>query len=124
MSASAGSTVSKLSVDSNPSILPPALPAALADLPRATAPPHAPPALAARRPPANHAARTPATASNSAPRIDRELMNPELYLNRELTWLSFNWRVLHEGEDRRTPLLERVKFLAITASNLDEFFMK
>ncbi|HEY6000991.1 MAG TPA: polyphosphate kinase 1 [bacterium] len=52
------------------------------------------------------------------------LLDPALYLNRELTWLAFNSRVLHEGEDERTPLLERVKFLAITASNLDEFFMK
>ncbi|MBE0617646.1 MAG: RNA degradosome polyphosphate kinase, partial [Proteobacteria bacterium] len=53
-----------------------------------------------------------------------DLSAPELYLNRELTWLSFNSRVLHEAEDERTPLLERVKFLAITGSNLDEFFMK
>ncbi len=54
----------------------------------------------------------------------QSLMDPALYLNRELTWLSFNSRVLHEAEDERTPLLERVKFLAITAANLDEFFMK
>jgi polyphosphate kinase len=53
-----------------------------------------------------------------------DLKSPELYLNRELTWLEFNRRVLHEGQDERTPLLERVKFLAIVASNLDEFFMK
>jgi len=56
--------------------------------------------------------------------VGRGLLDPELYLNRELTWLAFNSRVLHEAEDERTPLLERVKFLAITASNLDEFFMK
>ena len=53
-----------------------------------------------------------------------DLRAPELYLNRELTWLAFNRRVLHEAQDPRTPLLERVKFLAIVNSNLDEFFMK
>jgi polyphosphate kinase len=53
-----------------------------------------------------------------------EIEAPEWYLNRELTWLAFNQRVLHEAQDERTPLLERVKFLAIVSSNLDEFFMK
>ncbi|MGD1977324.1 MAG: polyphosphate kinase 1 [Gammaproteobacteria bacterium] len=53
-----------------------------------------------------------------------DLDAPEWYLNRELTWLEFNRRVLHEAADARNPLLERVKFLAILSSNLDEFFMK
>ncbi len=52
------------------------------------------------------------------------LDNPDLYLNRELTWLGFQRRVLNEAADPRTPLLERVKFLAIVSGNLDEFFMK
>ena len=50
--------------------------------------------------------------------------DPQWYLNRELTWLAFNRRVLGEGQDERVPLLERVFFLAVVGSNLDEFFMK
>jgi polyphosphate kinase len=52
------------------------------------------------------------------------LDNPEFFLNRELGWLQFNQRVLLQATDPRIPLLERVKFLAIADSNLDEFFMK
>jgi len=52
------------------------------------------------------------------------LDDPKLYLNRELTWLEFNRRVLHMAAVDTTPLLERVKFLAIVSTNLDEFFMK
>jgi polyphosphate kinase len=57
-----------------------------------------------------------------SPKFD--LNSSEWYLNRELTWLEFNKRVLHEAEDERTPLLERLKFIAIVSANLDEFFMK
>src|SRR5678815_1038426 len=56
--------------------------------------------------------------------VPTDLNAPELYLNRELTYLNFCWRVLHEAEDERLPLLERVKFIAIVSSNIDEFFQK
>jgi polyphosphate kinase len=59
------------------------------------------------------------TATPEAPALD----SPELYSNRELSWMQFNERVLELAEDESIPLLERVKFLAIYASNLDEFYM-
>ena len=75
---------------------------------------------ATRRPPVRKAAAGPRSKPPAIPDLDA----PELYLNRELTWLEFNNRVLCMAADEDTPLLERVKFLAIVSSNLDEFFMK
>jgi len=64
----------------------------------------------------------PAAPASLVPKID--LDDHQWYLNRELTWLAFKRRVLHEAEDERVPLLERLKFIAIVSGNMDEFFMK
>ncbi len=87
---------------------------------------------------ASRAAAAPVPLPASAPEIpripravapqsvppDAPLDHPSLYFNRELGLLDFNWRVLWQAMDPRTPLLERVRFLAITSSNLDELFQK
>lgn len=68
-------------------------------------------------------AKESAEAITEVPELDLPELTPDLYFNRELSWLDFNERVLEEMEEEATPLLERVKFASIVSSNLDEFFM-
>ncbi|NEP80073.1 MAG: hypothetical protein F6K39_19050, partial [Okeania sp. SIO3B3] len=56
-------------------------------------------------------------------KAEKNFSDPQYYFNREFSWLEFNRRVLSEGLDPRTPLLERLKFLGIFSSNLDEYFI-
>lgn len=65
-----------------------------------------------------------AVEPKAAPPTGADLRSPALYLNRELTWLEFNKRVLHQARNPEMPLLERLKFIAILGSNINEFFMK
>ncbi len=67
---------------------------------------------------------TAETLEGVLPQPEIDLDDPRLYLNRELSWLEFNERVFEEARSHRNRLIERVKFLAITASNLDEFAAK
>src|SRR5580700_7741651 len=69
------------------------------------------------------AARALAEAPEKHAAVEADFDDSDLYINRELSLLAFQHRVLEEAEDERNPLLERVKFLAILGSNLDEFFM-
>src|SRR3954471_21408960 len=86
------------------------------------------PAISAQGPSAVQSAppslSVPATTPvSSVALLPQRVDDPALFINRELSWLEFNARVLNEANDEKVPLYERLKFLAIYAQNLDEFFM-
>ena len=86
-------------------------------------PPTATVSRRARKRRATEAVAAPAPAQDWSNLDVNDLSSPALFINRELSWLAFNERVLAQAQDPTHPLLERVKFLAITGTNLDEFFM-
>src|SRR5690349_17623794 len=93
-----------------------ALPESSPMTPAVPIPPHPSPVVSS--PPASQPG-SQVSVTSAAPALDA----PSLYVNRELSWLEFNARVLAEAEDSSVPLYERIKFLSIVTANLDEFFM-